>query len=1086
MKNLLFCAFAASLLGCAFAGCRGPQSGADVRSPLGLTVEYRSNPCGLDTQAPRLGWKLGQGLGAGETNVIQAAYQVLVASSREKLDRGEGDLWDSGRVESDRNVGVEYAGHPLSTSQRAFWKVRTWTAGGACSDWSDAGEWTMGVMAPADWRAKWIGPAACTRPDEDFGSAQWITAPADAKGVATLTFSFDFDGARKGEFVEMVHAGVSQHEIDVNGKSFNKWSGHVHDWRYLRFRDMTPWLVKGENKVVVRLYPDVPRRGGDPVDPIRLHAPKDARAFLAKIVLPGGKTLVTGKDGWSSPNGAVSELGAVRAPSWGKDMVLRAENASPAFEKTFDVKKPVSSAVLHVTGAGFYEASLNGRKVGEKVLDPSPTVFDKRVLYSTYRLDGQLKPGRNTLGILVGHGWYDMRAVATWNFETAPWRNFPRCIAQLEITYADGTKDVVVTDKSWRQVKSPLGHDDVFEGEVVGAWNPRMPDLEKNVVMAEEVPAPGKSLVCEAHPGAQVMRTFHPKSIHDLGNGTFVIDAGENLAGWIRLTLRGQKKGDVVSLRYDERVNGDFSPAAPSVRDGLNDFKFSNELKAAGKGAEARKIDAHFRYTASQRACAVDAAFQTDRFVCSGAEVETYEPRFAWNGFRYVVVKGLARAPRPSDVVACVVHTAFPTIGSFRCSDETFNKLMEMGDKAYRGNFADGVPTDCPHREKNGWTGDASIASELAQYLYENTAAYEKWLRDIRDSQLPDGNIPGIVPSSGWGYHWGNGPAWDSALPVIAWNLWTCRGNRRILDEVYPVLAKYLAYTAKLADANGLVKHGLGDWVPVNRAHMPSTELTSSCYYLQALTIARNIARLKGLAGDAAKFDARAAKTRAGIHARFYKGDGVYDNGFQSAQAFPLAFGVVPASERAKVEAKLVAAVEKQNGHIDVGLLGSKHVFRALSRAGRTDLAFGMIVNPTKPSPAEWLQKGGTTLWEDWGDGSSRNHIMFGDFVGWAYQYLAGIRPVEAGDSCSAVPVAARPAFGAITLAPQPIDALSWAKARVDGPNGVIASEWKRKDGRIAYAFTVPPNTTAEIVLPGEPPLKVGSGSYRFDRPCAK
>ena len=246
-------------------------------------------------------------------------------------------------------------------------------------------------------------------------------------------------------------------------------------------------------------------------------------------------------------------------------------------------------------------------------------------------------------------------------------------------------------------------------------------------------------------------------------------------------------------------------------------------------------------------------------------------------------------------------------------------------------------------------------------YLFENTAAYEKWLRDILDAQLDDGNLPGIVPSSGWGYHWGNGPAWDSALPVAAWNLWTYRGDRRILDEIYPALVKYLAYTATKADASGLVRHGLGDWVPVDRTHMPSTEFTSSCYYYQAQRIAAEIATLKGLGDEAAKLNARAAKTRAGINGKFYKGDGVYDNGHQSAQAFPLAYGIVEASEQTKVAAKLIAAVERTDGHIDVGLLGSKHLFRALSRIGRTDLAFRIVTNPTKPSPTEWVQKGGTT-----------------------------------------------------------------------------------------------------------------------------
>ena len=238
MKKLLIGVVAVTVFGLAAADGRGLC--AD-RAPAGLTAEYRENPCGLDAKAPRLGWKLGRA--PGEKDVVQAAYRVLVATSAEKLAKDEGDLWDSGKVSGSKNVGVDYAGRPLATSQRAFWKVMTWNAAGQASGWSRPAEWTMGVMAPADWKAKWIGPAACTRPDEDFGAAQWITAPADAKGVATLTFSFDYDGAMPGAFVEMVHAGVSQHEIDVNGRSFNKWSGAVHDWRYLRFRDMTPWLV---------------------------------------------------------------------------------------------------------------------------------------------------------------------------------------------------------------------------------------------------------------------------------------------------------------------------------------------------------------------------------------------------------------------------------------------------------------------------------------------------------------------------------------------------------------------------------------------------------------------------------------------------------------------------------------------------------------------------------------------------------------------------------------------------------------------------------------------------------------------------
>ncbi len=332
---------------------------------------------------------------------------------------------------------------------------------------------------------------------------------------------------------------------------------------------------------------------------------------------------------------------------------------------------------------------------------------------------------------------------------------------------------------------------------------------------------------------------------------------------------------------------------------------------------------------------------------------------------------------------------------------------------------------------------------------------------------------------SGWGYRWGIGPAWDSAMPVVAWNLWCYRGDRRILDIVYPALKRYVDFTSTKARGN-LVRHGIGDWNHVNRKHVPSTELTSSCYYRQAVAILSRIAAIKGLADDAARYAKLADAIKTAIHAKFYKGNGVYDNARQTAQAFPLAFGVVPESERAAVEAKLVESVEREGCHVDIGLLGSKHVFRALSRAGRTDLAFKMLTNPTKPSPVEWIQKGGTTLWEDWGDGASRNHIMFGDFMAWAYQYIGGIQLPETAGSCAAIPDVTATAFREVVIAPQFIDALAWAKASVNGPNGMIATAWRREGGKVTLDVTVPPNTTAIVRLPGEPDRRVGAGVHSF------
>ena len=1009
-------------------------------TPWGLTTEYRTDPVGIDTPKPRLSWKLPDGMKE------QAAYEI---------DAG---VWQSGKVESPEHVNVEWGGPELASSQRIEWKVRVWDAEGHCSDWSQPAKFVMGVMKGEDWKAKWIGPNETTRRDEDMAGAKWITGEKDEKGVVTLRRKIVFKGAKPGEFAEMVTAGTPQYEIKVNGKFANLHSGHIWDPRFVRYRDITPWLKVGENDVEVRIVRDATGS-----------VPDGECAFIAKFTMPDGSKTVT--DGsWTG----AKELGGVRDTAFGKTLVLRHETQSPAFAKEFEVKGPVKTATLHVTGVGLYEASLNGRKIGDKVLDPSPTAYDKRVLYSTYEVEDMLKKGTNTIRVLVGHGWYDVRSIATWNFENAPWRDFPRMIAQLEIEYADGEREIVASDSSWSQVSSPVRYDCIREGEVIDHAQAEPADLP-----AAEVAGPKGKLVAEACPGAKVMREIEPESVTAFGDGVYVVKFPENFAGWARITFAGQDKGDVVVIRYDERANEDGSPAAPSVRDGLHN-RPSVDIGKAKAGDETRRIDCHFRYTASHRVCATGAEFQADRLIFSGADEELYEPRFTYNGFQYVVLKGLKTPPKK--VVGCVVHTAFGDIGKFESSDKTLDTLVNMAAKAYKSNFADGYPTDCPHREKNGWTGDASIASELAQYLFENTAAYEKWLQDLADTQLESGDICAIAPTSGWGYKWGNGPAWDSALPMIAWNLYVYRDDRRVVETVYPVLKRYLAFTATKADDADLVSHGLGDWNHVDARHRVATGLTSSCYYYQAQLVAAKMAAVLGRKVETMVFKSGAARTREGINAKYYKGGGVYDNGGQTAQAFPIAFGVVEPSERDAVAAKLVEAVEKTGRHVDVGLLGTKHIFRALSRIGRTDLALATIVNPTKPSMVEWIQKGGTTLWEDWGDGASRNHIMFGDFAGWAYQYLAGIQLPETEDSSSAIPDVSERGFRKVVFAPATVGALSRVSASVDTPYGVYASAWKRlKGGKMVYIFTVPGGCTAVVRIPGREDEEIGPGRHEIE-----
>ena len=773
---------------------------------------------------------------------------------------------------------------------------------------------------------------------------------------------------------------------------------------------------------------------------------------------------------WSEP--AMFVIG--KRDFWRASWIGNGFDKQPAFEKSFVVSQKVTRATLFITAPGYYEAQLNGRKIGDKVLDPSPTQFDKRVRYSTYVLDGDVREGENVLKVLLGHGWYQVGAHAAWSFDAATWKADPKVLAELRLEYADGSMDTIGTDASWRVADTPVLYDDIREGEIIRNADEkpfaRAPDSAPRVMF---LPL-GVRIEAQNHPAAKVCETVAPKKVVQLKDGSWMVVFPHNLAGWIRLAVRGQKKDALLKIRYDERVNADLTPAAHSWT--------LNRRNKSGYG-EVRAIDALFGHPDSFHTLPDDPGdFQLDRFICSGRD-ETYEPRFTWNGFRYVWIRGWKGELKASDVTGCVVRTDFRRIASFECSDAAFNELHAMADRSYRSNFVNGFPTDCPHREKNGWTGDASMACETAQYCYENTAAYEEWLENLCDSQTDVGDLSAIVPTGyTWGYTWGNGPGWDSALYVIAWNLFRYRNDRQVLENVYPHLMKYIAFTDGKADEDGLVGHGLGDWLAPVRSYRPPERFTSSCFRYQSLRTAALMAQELGRRADWTNCLEKASFVREGLNRRYFpKTDGelAFMNGLQTAYAMALAFGIVDDSLVPEVRRRLVEACEANEAEITFGLFGSKYVFRELSNAGRTDLAYRMMMRDKAPSYKDWVNRGWTTLPEDFHDGSSRNHVMFTDFVAWSYQYLAGIRLAEDSDSTAAVPTGPN-AFGEILIKPEPIPQLDWVKASVDTPRGLVKSEWKREGGRIRYAFTVPSGATAKLLLPGEEARTLGSGEHEF------
>lgn len=1066
-------------------------------APDDLTCERLDDPLGIDAAAPRLSW-VNEAADDSSRDLSQSAYRILAASSEKALERNDGDLWDSGWVESDENLDIAYAGKPLRTSQRVWWKVAVRDQDGNESAWSEPARWIAGVMDPADWKASWIGQPAELRGEVNIDGASWIGLEnADAKELFVRR-EFTLDATResldKKELTAAYrYAGNQQFELYVNNKRVGFSLGMIYNPDLLRSIDITEYLVPGKNLVSAKVWVDKPERGQP--------------AFFAKIEIQKIDAAVKGVPERGTPGETVTAFGTDTAwqasdradggwtnakklydadgGPWGK---LRrfSEKNSPAFAKTFTLAegKTVAEATLHITGLGFYEASLDGKKIGKKLLDPAPTRFDKTVLYSTYDVTESLSDGReHRFDVLLGHGWYDVRSVVTWNFDASPWRDFPRMIAQLEIRYDDGTQETVLSDDSWECVTSPVVFDCIRQGEIVDGGFER-----KTLGSAAVVEPPKGRLTAEALAPTTIIEEFPAKGVEEISPNVWLVDLGANIAGWCRVKFNGLEKGQVVRLRYAER----------SAVDGKID-RFA--------------LDKHFLEGTAAFYAGQKGGFQTDFYIAAGKDGETFEPRFTYNGFQYVEVTGVESAPNPADFTACVVSNDFETVGEFECSNDLLNAIQRATLSSYHANFVDGYPTDCPQREKNGWTGDAHLACELAMFNFENTAGYEKWLRDLRDEQRDDGNLAAIIPTSGWGYFWGNGPAWDSSLVLIPWYNYIYKGDRRILEENYDAMKKYVDYMTTRADGRFLLTHGLGDWISVET--VTPVEVTSTGYWFVDTNIVARAAELLGKSDDAKKYRALAEKIAAAFHRELNKGNGVFSIGSQAAESCALYQGFVTSDEERKAAVeRLAEQVEARNRTLDIGILGLKYLLRSLSEGGRTDLALAMMLREEQPSFADWLRRGGGTLWEDWKDGDSRNHIMFGDVSAWFYQYLAGIRLAHspAVEVALAAPEKTDGAFkefliapccSRTQIAPTGFEPLKSVKAELETVRGEIKSSWKWNDDftRLTLDVEIPVGSRATVILPldtgdtpkcetlpelqptrtdGEAAYSVGSGSYTF------
>ena len=735
---------------------------------------------------------------------------------------------------------------------------------------------------------------------------------------------------------------------------------------------------------------------------------------------------------------------------------------APYLRKAFEVRSKVLRARIYACGLGYAEIHVNGHLVAPGTERESAyTNFDKRVLSVAYDVTSLIKSGQNAVGAILGTGWYDVHDKATWHFDDAPWRARPRVRLLLVVETQDGKTQMVPSDATWKVSTGPILRDGIYTGEVYDArkelngWD-RPTYVADGWQPVDLMGAPKGSIVPRACPGIVIGETIKAKKVTEPKPGVYIVDFGQNFAGHARLKVKAPS-GTQITLRYSERLD----TSGMIERSQIEQF-----------------MD---RQTPPQ-------PFQADTYICKGDGQETWEQRFSYSGFRYMEVTGLPSKPSLDTFQGRFAHTELESAGSFSCSDDTLNRIQSATRYSYLSN-AQSIPTDCPQREKNGWTGDAQLAAEAGLMNFRSETFYTKWLDDLADTESEKGLMSIIVPTGGWGSG-SRHPAWDSAFPIVADDLYLYQNDRTALAQHYAGLKRYVDSLAGELKDGVLTFDSLGDWVPW-KTETPSTYTSTVYLYADAKILAR-AANLLGHLDDAGHFKALAASVYKGLNTHFYA-NGTYANGGQTALSMALYFDLVPKERKARVFSDLVKNVVSQ-GHIDTGILGAKYVIRVLSENGRADLAYQLIARKEQPSWAWWIGKGATTIWEDWKGESSLNHIMFGDVSNWFYQWVAGI-----GLDSSA------PGFSHINIHPQVVGGLKWAKADHMSPRGRISSSWKLNQEGFHLDVTIPANSTATVTIPfggkitesgrgvddvaeiqvvsrrvNQTELRIGSGSYSF------
>lgn len=710
----------------------------------------------------------------------------------------------------------------------------------------------------------------------------------------------------------------------------------------------------------------------------------------------------------------------------------------PLLRRSFNAAKSVLSARLYISGLGYYEAYLNGNKIGDHVLDPGFTTYRKQVLYAVHDITALVKNGNNTAGIMLGSGWWNplpFKLFGRWDLRKYQQTGRPCVKAEVHLSYKDGTEDIIATDDQWQSAPGPIIQNNVYIGEHYDArleqknWSTAGNDFTA-WKKAVKVTGPEGALTAQMQPPIKVTRVVKPIKIIPFKPGIFIADMGQNFAGVASLKVKGPA-GTTISLRYGEDLFKDGS---------LNTMTTAaTQIKKGGIKSPPG---------------APESLWQEDRYILKGVGMETWHPRFTFHGFRYVEISGWPGTPTVNDIEGWRMNTDLPLNGSFACSDSMLNQLHDVIQWTFLSNIFS-VQSDCPGREKMGYGADIAVTANAYMYNYGAANFYTKTVKDYANEQLADGGITEIAPFTGIadrGYGGDSGPlGWELAFPYVQQLLYEMYGDRRIIEDNYEGVKKQIAFLESKAGEN-LFYWDISD----HEALDPKPEaFSASAFYYHHAAIAANFAGILGKQEDSLKYARLAQRIKQSITAKFFvPGTGRFDNSTQSAQLFALWYGFSP--EKENTMKVLLQEFERHNWHVSTGIFSTKMLFDVLRENNMNEEAARIAQQKDYPGWLNMLSRGATTLWEAWhepGTVWSANHPMFGSIDEWFYRSLLGIN-------------AGAPGFTKIIIKPQPAGSIIWAKGSYQSVMGSIKTEWKKNAGGFNLRVSIPANTNAQIFIP--------------------